>query len=208
MRVLVFGDSIVQGFWDREGGWVQRLRVFYDDLQIADLSRDEPTVFNLGISGDTTKNVLQRFVQETEARKWPGEEFVFVFAIGTNDSLAHARDYESSPEIYADQLKELVSKASKFSAKKLFVGLTSINEKLTNPYMYSLTGKKYTNARIWEFETILRKFCDNNRLPLVKIFEKFKSRDDLLADGLHPNDEGHKLIAGLVLPELKKLIGS
>lgn len=30
MRVLVFGDSITQGFWDTEGGWVERLRKYYD----------------------------------------------------------------------------------------------------------------------------------------------------------------------------------
>jgi lysophospholipase L1-like esterase len=26
MIVLVFGDSIAQGYWDSEGGWVERLR--------------------------------------------------------------------------------------------------------------------------------------------------------------------------------------
>lgn len=46
MRVLVFGDSITQGYWDTEGGWVKRIRSHYDLLQITDLNgRDEPTIF-------------------------------------------------------------------------------------------------------------------------------------------------------------------
>ncbi len=58
MRVLVFGGSTTQGFWDSEGGWVARLRKFYDLLQLEDLKkRDEPTVFNLGIAGGTSNTI-------------------------------------------------------------------------------------------------------------------------------------------------------
>ena len=30
MHIIVFGDSITQGYWDPHGGWVQRLRNFLD----------------------------------------------------------------------------------------------------------------------------------------------------------------------------------
>lgn len=68
MRVLVFGASITQGYWDTQGGWVQRLRTHYDKKQIADLTKDNPSVFNLGVSADTTKDILERFEAETKAR--------------------------------------------------------------------------------------------------------------------------------------------
>jgi lysophospholipase L1-like esterase len=50
MRILVFGDSITQGFGDTEGGWVERLRHDYDVETIKDLraNTNYPTIFNLG----------------------------------------------------------------------------------------------------------------------------------------------------------------
>src|SRR6266446_3620690 len=84
MRALVFGASITQGFWDTEGGWVNRLRRHYDSQVIKGLHPEEnyPTVFNLGISGDSTKGVLKRFNNEAKARVWPGEEFKSRFEAG------------------------------------------------------------------------------------------------------------------------------
>ena len=60
-----------------------------------------------------------------------------------------------------------------------------------------------------KFEESLRKFCIKNKLPQVQVFEKFQAAQkdqELLADGLHPNDAGHQLIASLVKPELDKLL--
>ena len=49
-------------------------------------------------------------------------------------------------------------------------------------------------------------------ISFVPIFEKFKARldagDDLLADGLHPNDIGHQHIADAVLPTLDAVINT
>ena len=35
-RILIFGDSITYGAWDKEGGWVQRLRKFLDERNLTD----------------------------------------------------------------------------------------------------------------------------------------------------------------------------
>lgn len=60
MRILIFGDSITQGFWDTNGGWVDKLRKHYDELQLQDFDKNPPTVFNLSIDADTSQNILQR----------------------------------------------------------------------------------------------------------------------------------------------------
>jgi lysophospholipase L1-like esterase len=52
--ICVFGDSITWGAYDPErGGWVNRLR--------NDLEKKEIESYNLGISGDTTADLLKRF---------------------------------------------------------------------------------------------------------------------------------------------------
>ena len=114
MRVLVFGDSITQGFWDSDGGWIARIRRAYDKQQLKDLSRDEPTVFNLGISADTTQNVLDRFETETIARKGK-HELAFVFAIGVNDACPEKG--RITPEEFRKNIEALVSSAQEHSSK-------------------------------------------------------------------------------------------
>lgn len=205
--MLVFGDSITQGFWDRDGGWVQRIRKIYDGLGISGQDDDPPTVFNLGISADLTRNVLARFDHEAQARQRRRHELVFVFAIGINDTQLENGKELSSPEKYVNELTVLVKCAKKYSEKILFVGLTPVLEKLTVPVAWG--DHVYTNARIQLFEAQLEQFCRVNRFPFVNVFDEFmkQSNDtDLLIDGLHPNDAGHELIAELVRPELEKLI--
>lgn len=83
MRVLVFGDSITRGYWDTNGGWVERIRKHYDLLQASNLEgRDEPTIFNLGIGTDNSKNILARIESETIARTSHGDLPVVGVQIG------------------------------------------------------------------------------------------------------------------------------
>ena len=86
MRIFCFGDSITYGKWDaKHCGWVQRLRRFLDkNWEIY----GDNLVYNLGVSGDTTKNLLTRFEFEIEQRlKEEKEEVLIIFDIGINDSL-------------------------------------------------------------------------------------------------------------------------
>ncbi len=212
MRILVFGDSITQGFWDLEyGSWVQRLRKEYDKQTIKNLTGDWPAFFNMGVDGDMTKGVIKRFATDIEHRRYLDDPFIIIFAIGLNDTLFSGDEKVSTPEVYAEELDALFAAAGHYSSKILFVGLTPVDDKLCNPWIYSSGGKCFKNERILEFEEVLRKFCIKNKLPQVQIFEKFQERqkrENLLADGLHPNDAGHQLIADLVKPELEKLLAS
>jgi len=76
----------------------------------------------LGISGDITAGILKRFEPETEARKWrwPLENFAFIFAIGINDSIMEDGEQRSSPDNYAQELRELIAKQENFQIKYYF----------------------------------------------------------------------------------------
>ena len=72
--ICVFGDSIAWGASDSEkGGWVERLKIYMGEHRSGN-------VYNLGVSGDTTNDLLERFEQEAKAR----ESDVIIFAVGTN----------------------------------------------------------------------------------------------------------------------------
>jgi len=204
MRVLVFGASITQGFWDTEGGWVQRLRNHYDSLQVKDFSQDQPTIFNLGVSGDSTEELLARFEHETRARVFRQDPLSFVFSIGNNNAREEDGQLYTTPEKYLVDIQQIVEQAREFSNKILFVGLPACDETRTVPVAWR--DINYRNNNLWAIEEATRKFCQKESIPHVPIFEKFVDRPELLADGLHPNNDGHQLIADLVRPSFEKLI--
>ena len=205
MRVLVFGDSITQGFWDVDGGWVSRIRKAYDQKAIETDDYDQPTIFNLGVSGNSSDDVLARFDNETKVRA--NEELAFVFAIGVNDARTKTGVNFSDIERYRQNLTEIVSQARRYTDKILFVGLTPCVEARSNPVSWGDTG--YTNARIKVFDDALKEFCEQNSISFVEVLEPFQeaeAKTELLPDSLHPNDEGHQLIARIVAPRLEELL--
>ncbi|HTE22620.1 MAG TPA: GDSL-type esterase/lipase family protein [Candidatus Limnocylindria bacterium] len=205
MRVLIFGDSIAQGFWDLDGGWAARIRRSYDARQIEDMSRNEPMVFNVGISGDTSTSLCKRFRSETLARKWLDEEFAVVITVGVNDACIEAGKLWTTPDEYRQNITKLVEMAQELSSKVLFVGLTPCDEAKTTPVAWG--DYTYRNEVIRRLDGILRDLCDQYNLPFVPVFEAFAGKEkELLPDGLHPNNKGHELIADLVQPELKNLL--
>jgi len=206
MRVLVFGESSVQGFWDSQGGWVARLQRYYDERQVKDLSKELPRVMNLGISGANTQAMLDRFDNETKARQNP-KGVSFVISTGGNSSMKEGDSYVSTPEIYEGQIKVLIDKAKQYSDKIMFVGLCPFDDSKTNPVPW---GEYYfTNERRKMFDDITAKACKQEDVPFVQVFEKFgnKLHEDILAhDAMHPNDKGHQLIFELVRSELDRLL--
>lgn len=217
MRVLVFGDSVTQGFWDRPlGGWVNRLRAAYDNQAKVNAADSWTTLFNLGVSGDTTANIVQRLANETQARRLFEDPITIVINTGLNDAMTQLaeegeEEFVATTELYEGGLKQLIGIARQYTERILFVGLTPVEEALTVPIDYGDdTRCCYRNERIAEFDKTLRRFCEDNTLPCVEVLAVFKQRlaqdEKLLEDGLHPNDAGHQLLAELVKPALDKLL--
>lgn len=204
MRVLIFGDSITQGFWDTDGGWVQRIRKAYDEETIK-ADYELPTIFNMGISGDSSGDIVERFEAETKAR-YNDDGVGFVFAVGVNDSRTKSGVNFSSPEEYRKNLEKLLAIARQYSDKIVFVGLTPCVEERSNPVSWGDTG--YTNDRIRQFNQVLEYFCRANSVEFVDILTPFteaEAKTELLPDSLHPNNEGHQLIADIVSPRLQDI---
>ena len=61
--MVVCGDSITYSRGDSEGGWVQRLRKFIDKKK-----NFSYTIYNLGISGNKTSDLLKNFEFEVKNR--------------------------------------------------------------------------------------------------------------------------------------------
>jgi len=76
--INIFGSSIAWGACDNElGGWTNRLR-----LELEKEKHRYFEVYNLGISGEASDNLLKRFSIENEVR----EPNIMMIETGINDS--------------------------------------------------------------------------------------------------------------------------
>jgi len=189
--ICVFGDSIAWGASDLEkGGWVERLKVFMWENYDSD-------VYNLGVSGEKTPNILKRFESETKARTEEGEDVILIFAIGINDSyFIHSKnDFMTSPDSFKSNIQGIIERAQKVSPKIIFVGLTPVEESKTTPIPWD-TDKSYKNESVKKYDEVINSVCKDKDIPFVETFDNWMKSDykNLLEDGLHPNSEGHKKI--------------
>ena len=184
-NLCIFGDSITQGYSDDEaGGWASRLFAY--------AVKKDPDwgVFPLGIAGDTTAGVLERFENETPPR---GGEYL-VFAIGINDALTYhdGRPPFISEEKFEQQVATILKRAKTNAEKVLFVGLTRVDESKTNPLADSSSGECYENGRIDQFDAIIERVSAEHDVPYLPMKDVMTIHE--LPDGLHPNARGHELM--------------
>lgn len=182
MKICVFGDSIVWGAFDSEqGGWTNRLRNYFEGED------KDVDVYNLGVSGDNTEDLLKRFAVEAVAR----EPDVIVFAIGTNDSqYIGSKDNPRVPiDVFRENLKKLIGQAQKFTPRVLFVGLGIVDEAKTMPIPWD-TKKYYDNENMRAYDAVIQSVCAENDIPVLSMHDVLQVGD--LHDGLHPNPQGHQ----------------
>ncbi len=195
-RILIFGASITYGKWDLKGGWVQRLRNYIDEKSLSDPNFDY-SIYNLGVSGDTTEDLLKRFELETKRRFWEEKEIIIMFQIGINDSQVVFGKNESrtSAQKFQDNIQKLIELSRKFSSKIIFIELPPVDESKVDPIPW-YPKYSYKNEYIKSFNEIIKSLCEKNKIYFVEVFKKWRSGDykTLLQDGVHPNSEGHEKI--------------
>ena len=193
-QILVFGDSIAYGAWDKEGGWVSRLRKFIDEKNLTDPDF-ECLIYNLGVSGDTTEDLLERFEFELEQRLDEEMETILIFSIGVNDSQFVKSKYSIKipQEKFRANLEELITAAKKYSSKIIFVGLWPVNEEKTNPVSWD-EDKFYKNDSIRNYSNVIKTICEKNQVHFIDLFGLLLKEDykKLLEDGLHPKSQGNQ----------------
>lgn len=181
-NICIFGDSIAWDAFDAEkGGWANRLKIFLEK-ELKDV-----TVYNLGISGDITDDILERFENESRAR----EANVLIFAIGINDSqYIKSKDNPRTPlEKFKNNLKNLIAKSRAFTGEIVFIGFTDIDESKTMPIPWR-PNTYYDNENVSLYDQTLKSVCEEEKVFYLDMAGIIDIND--LTDGLHPNSKGHE----------------
>ena len=204
-HILIFGASITWGAWDKEGGWVGRLRKFIDEKNISDPDYNL-MVYNLGISGDTTEDVLRRFENEVKERI-SEEETIIMFSVGVNDSqfVHDKKDLRVQIEKFEDNLKKLIKLSKKHASKIIFVGFSPIDQQKVDPLPWA-ESKSYRKDLIEKFDNKVKEVCKEKKIYFIEVYDKLIKGNykKLLEDGVHPNSEGHEQIFQIVKDFLVK----
>lgn len=208
MNIIFFGDSITQGYWGIEHGWVDKIRVYYSKLLFA--QNEYHGIYNLGVDGDTAEDILKRIMPELKSRIRAHHTVmpIVVLQIGVNDNLEKTVMLEDAILEYKNQLQEIINSIKGMYSKVMLVGYPSCDEQLTTPVSWG--EYYYTNQRAKAHEVAMSEIAHTNKLQFVPVFDEFKNLVEggqkLLADGLHPNDDGHKAIYEIVMPKLQELL--
>ena len=165
-------------------------------------------VLNVGIGGERTDQALRR-LNDIVARK---PDIVTVM-YGTNDSYVDRGKSTSriSLDTYRTSLTSIVTGL-------LRRGITPVL--MTEPRWSDKSGRnglgENPNLRLEPYLRVCRDIARQWRIPLVDHYARWtaaRATDGIdlqtwTTDGCHPNPEGHRQLSELLLPVLKRMIGS
>lgn len=181
--ILVFGDSLTAGYGLDDA----RTEAFPGLLQQKIDAAGLPyRVVNAGLSGETTAGGLRRidWILRTPVD-------VFILELGGNDGLRGL-----PPAVAAKNLQGILDKvrARNPSARLVIAGMM----------MPSSMGEAYAR----EFAAIFPSLAQANAAALIPfLLEGVGGVPEMnLADGFHPNAEGHKIVADVVWKTLEPLL--
>ena len=182
--LCVFGDSIAVGSDDREaGGWVARLRLELN-------AREKISVYNLGVDGDRSEQLLRRLAGEAAARN----ASVIVISIGVNDLGWHG-DKGTDPDLFRSRYDDILAEAERFTRRILVLGLPGVDE--------ANESHGVRNEQVIAFNEVIERLARAHGAEYLALFGELAPAD--FVDGLHPGPSGHAKLAALIGRELERL---
>lgn len=205
-HILVFGDSITLGCWDKQGGWVQRIRAKLDQRN-STIGKQCILVYNQGISGDTTEGYVKRFESETILRLDSEEENIFIISGGENDAsfILKSKKNRIPLKRFKRNVQKLIQLSRKHSTKIVFTGLCPADQSKTDPIPWYPT-EAYRNSHMNRYNEAMKDICAKEKVPFLNFYSKLNTKPFIstLEDGIHPLDRGHVMMEKIVWNFLKK----
>lgn len=192
-RIFCFGDSITLGCNDSQGlGWPGRL---CRGLKHGD---DEVAGYNLGVNGDTSRDIELRWraEAETRSRNSPG---LLLFAFGFNDAAkADGNDVQVDLATSVATADRIMSAAQSIS-QVLWIGPTPLDESV-NPMQTDDASWVMRNADIETYDQAYAALASDIGVDYLQLFPEFLSSPRYQAalaagDRVHPGDDGYAMIA-------------
>jgi acyl-CoA thioesterase-1 len=179
-KLIILGDSLSEGYGVSKDLAYPALL----EIKVKTELKKNYKIINASVSGSTTASAVGRL-------KWlikQKPDLIFLF-LGANDGLRGLKLEDSEKNLA--QAIELVQKEN---VKVILGGL----------YLPPNYGKDYTE----KFKKIYTSLAVKYKLPLVPFVIDKVAGDPRynLTDGIHPNEEGHKIIANTIYEAIRNLL--
>lgn len=178
-RILFLGDSLTEGYnLPKEQAYPTLIE------EILKKEGKQVICVNAGISGSTSASGLSRL-------KWhlKNKPDILVLALGANDGLRGL-----APQMTEKNLSDIIVEAQRQNIKILLAGIRIPRN----------MGRQYLK----DFEAVYPRLAKQYNIPLIPfVLEGIAGNDSLnLPDRIHPNAEGHKIMAQTILKGLRGLL--
>lgn len=211
-KVIFFGDSITSG-----SAATEPCKIFHQVIK-QDLGLKEALNYGMGGTRIAPQVVPNNEVYDQDFNKrvagLPAEaDAVFVFG-GTNDyghgDAPFGKVGDETTDTFCGAVYSLFTKLIDKYGKEKIVVMTPLHRR--NDESPLGEGNRVGGAPLKEFVAVIKKEAENFGLKLIDLFNEpmLNPNDDELnakyfADGLHPNNEGHALLAKIIEDKLKTL---
>ena len=196
--IVALGDSVTYGY--RADGSVRSDQTFPALIE-RELQKTLPgvQVVNAGIGGDTTWQMLERLERDVK----PYNPKLVIVMAGLNDAsyLGPGAAERLEPRIPVEEYgKNLLDIVKRLRSDGAIVVVATPNP-MTPRYPYAKSGwykGRDINEALEKYVAEARKVCLANGVELIDVYaayKKWKSYENTLPDGIHPNAEGHRFIA-------------
>jgi lysophospholipase L1-like esterase len=175
-------------------------------------------VINAGVGGNSTEDARSRFEKDVLAH----QPALTVIQFGINDSAINvwAEPPETQPRVtksrYVANLEYFIESLRQQNSRIMLMTpnplrWTAALKTLYGKPPYQPDDPDGFNVTLSPYAASVRLLAKREKLPLIDVYAAFQeygtrhSMDDLLLDGMHPNDKGHRLVADLLMAEILKI---
>ncbi len=206
-KIVSFGDSTTA----TRGELIIYSHVLEKELTIND---KKVKVINSGIGGNNTNQAIKRF-QKDVLDHHPD---LVIIQFGINDAAVDvhqdppATKSRVSKKEYKNNLTEIVRKLKSQDIKVILMTpnpcrWTKILKEYYGKPPYEIDDPDGFNVILKDYAEIVRGISKSEKCSFIDIYKRFqdyekmegKSMDDFLLDGMHPNEQGHKMVADLLM---------
>lgn len=215
MKILFIGDSIT------EGAGASKPELMYTNRVAKNLNAE---VLNYGIGGTRyarqndlwANNVIFNFDFNMRLEITPKDvDFVVCFG-GVND-FGHGsapigkKNDKSLYTFYGATKAFFKNVVKKYGNKKILVVLPLPCFAQNSGKGEFGVAKADGSPNLSTYKNIIREIAEHNKLTVVDYESSFyepltRENSELFYDGLHPNDQGHELLANLISDDIRKLL--
>lgn len=193
MKIMCMGDSITYGTG------LPDLSRRWSDIAAA---RTGHTLINLGIGGDTTGGMLARCQTQVFGKEADG----LIILGGTND-ICFTYDYRQA---FAN-IVSMIRQAQTWEIPVLIgIPIPFVPERFASQEWFGDRDNGHIAGECEKLAQALRGFCTARDVPYIDFRNAFLNEDgavraDLYTDALHPNSEGHRVMAEVLCRRLEEI---